>query len=58
MTTETETDNKVWVPLEELEEYFRGISAALLSIVGNMEATMDKMKEEIKEQKGDTNDDN
>jgi hypothetical protein len=56
--TQPDTEDRVWVPLDELEEYFKGISTTLLGIVGNIEATMDKMKEDVEQQKGDNNDDN
>ncbi len=54
----TDTEDRVWVPLEELETYLTSISATLMGIVGNIDATMAKMKEEVDNKKGDTNDDN
>ena len=56
--TQPDTEDRVWVPLDELETYFKGISTTLLGIVGNIETTMDKMKENVEQQKGDNNDDN
>lgn len=54
----TETEDKVWVPLDELETYLTSISTTLMGIVGNIDATMEKMKEEVDNKKGETNDDN
>lgn len=56
--TQPDTEDRVWVPLDELETYFKGISTTLLGIVGNIETTMDKMKENVEQQKGENNDDN
>ena len=53
-----DTEDRVWVPLDELETYFKGISTTLLGIVGNIETTIDKMKENVEQQKGENNDDN
>ena len=56
--TQQDTEDRVWVPLDELETYFKGIISSLLGIVGNIETTIDKMKENVEQQKGDNNDDN
>lgn len=57
---------KVWVPLSELEVYLKGLSAALMNMVGNIETTINIMhknkseNDEVIEEdlEGDTNDDN
>jgi len=56
--TETTEQEKVWVQFEELEKYLTSISTTLLGIVGNIDATMSKMKEEVDNNKGENNDDN
>ena len=53
-----ETEDRVWVPLDELEKYLQGISTTLMGIIGNVDVTIEKMKESVEEQKGETNDDN
>lgn len=57
-TMQLDPQERVWVPLDELETYFKGISTTLLGIVGNIETTIDKMKENVEQQKGENNDDN
>ena len=56
--TQPDTEDRVWVPLDELETYFKGIASTLLGIVGNIETTIDKMQENVEKQKGENNDDN
>jgi len=57
----TKTEDRVWVPLDELETWMRNLSSALMSIIGNIEVTIDKMNEDVATQKsqdeGDDNDD-
>ena len=53
-----DTGDKVWVPLDELETYFNGLSTTLLQIVSNIEATVETMRQTVEDQKGETNDDN
>jgi len=53
-----DTEERVWVPLDELEKYFEGIAATLMGVVGNINATIDKMQENVEQQKGENNDDN
>jgi len=55
---ETKEEEKVWVPFEQLETYLKSISATLLGIVGNIERSLDTMKEEVDNNKGENNDDN
>jgi len=55
---ETKEEEKVWVPFEQLETYLKSISATLLGIVGNIEKSLDTMKEEVDNNKGENNDDN
>ncbi len=58
MEQPTDTEDRVWVPLDELETYLQGLSAALMNMVGNIEATLELMKEKVENQKGENNDDN
>jgi len=55
---ETKEEEKVWVPFEQLETYLKSISATLLGIVGNIERSLDTMKEEVDNNKGENNDTN
>jgi hypothetical protein len=56
--TQPDTEDRVWVPLDELETYFKGMSASLMGIVDNIESTIKHMNENVEQQKGENNDDN
>ena len=53
-----EHDDKVWVPLNELETYFNGLTTTLLQVVSNIEGTVETMRQTVEDQKGEQNDDN